>query len=71
MMFAAKPWELAGRFKTPCAFTCGGLVRDGQLMMTYGAADTVAGVAWTDWRELIAHVRQFDERGRRLDSPFS
>lgn len=67
LMFAAKPWELQGRFKTPCVFTCGGLVRDEQLIMTYGAADTVAGVARTNWSTLLAHVRRFDAHGQRTE----
>jgi predicted GH43/DUF377 family glycosyl hydrolase len=63
IMHAQKPWELAGRFKTPCVFTCGGVVRDGTLLMTYGAADTVAGVAWTDFNALVAHIRRYDAEG--------
>ena len=66
LQYAQKRWELEGRFKTPCVFTCGGIVRpDGRLLMTYGAADTVAGVAWTDYAELIAHIRRYDARGSR------
>ncbi|MDR0352083.1 MAG: hypothetical protein LBI02_01570 [Opitutaceae bacterium] len=64
LMFAQKRWELDGRFKTPCVFTCGGVVRDGALLMTYGAADTVAGAAWTDMAELVAHVRRYDAAGK-------
>ena len=71
LMHAQKPWELTGRFKTPCVFTCGGLVRDGQLLMTYGAADTVAGAAWFDYQELLAHVRRFDAQGRPVGAAFS
>jgi len=64
LMFAQKKWELEGRFKTPCVFTCGGIVRNGTLLMTYGAADTVAGAAWVDFEELVAHVRRYDAAGR-------
>jgi predicted GH43/DUF377 family glycosyl hydrolase len=64
LMFARKRWELDGRFKTPCVFTCGGVVRGGTLLMTYGAADTVAGAAWADLAELVAHVRRYDAAGR-------
>jgi predicted GH43/DUF377 family glycosyl hydrolase len=63
IMHAQKPWELKGRFKTPCVFTCGGVVRDGTLLMSYGAADTVAGVAWTDFKTLVAHIRRYDAEG--------
>jgi predicted GH43/DUF377 family glycosyl hydrolase len=66
LMFARKPWELAGRFKTPCVFTCGGVMRGRELIMSYGAADTVAGMAWADFDELVGHVRGYDNRGRVL-----
>lgn len=66
LMFARKEWELNGRFKTPCVFTCGGLVRGEDLIMSYGAADTVAGIAWVNFRQLVAHVRRFDAAGRLL-----
>ncbi len=66
LQYAKKRWELEGRFKTPCVFTCGGIVRpDGRLLMTYGAADNVAGVAWTDFAGLLAHIRLYDQHGRR------
>lgn len=67
LMYAQKRWELDGRFKTPCVFTCAGLVRDGELIMSYGAADTVAGVAWTNFAELVQHVRRYDAHGQRRD----
>lgn len=66
LMFARKPWELDGRFKTPCVFTCGGIVRGDDLIMSYGAADTVSGIARVNFAELVAHVRRFDAAGRLL-----
>lgn len=66
LMVARKDWELAGIFPTPCVFTCGGLVLDGRLLMTYGAADTVAGAAWTDFDALVARVRCFDPHGQSI-----
>lgn len=66
VMYARKPWELEGRFKTPCVFTCGGVVQGEELLMSYGAADTVAGVAWVNFPQLVAHVRRFDATGRLL-----
>jgi len=68
VMIAEKKWELTGRFKTPCVFTCGGLVRGKELLMTYGAADTVAGVAWTDYTALLQRVRCFDAYGQSIES---
>lgn len=66
LMYAQRRWELDGRFKTPCVFTCAGLVRDGELIMSYGAADTVAGVAWTNFAALVQHIRRYDAQGRQL-----
>lgn len=66
LLYARKRWELEGRFKTPCVFTCGGIVRGDDLLMTYGAADNFAGVVWVGYRELLAHVRRYDAQGRRL-----
>jgi predicted GH43/DUF377 family glycosyl hydrolase len=63
LMYARKPWELDGRFKTPCLFTCGGLVRGSDLLMSYGAADTVAGVSWVNFTDLLAYVRSYDKHG--------
>ena len=65
-MYARRDWELDGVFKTPCVFTCGGLVLDGRLLMTYGAADTVSGVAWTDLAALVERVRCFDASGQAI-----
>lgn len=65
--YAKKRWELDGRFKTPCVFTCGGLVRpNGDLLVTYGAADNFAGVARTNFPQLVTHVRRYDADGRRI-----
>ena len=67
VMYARRDWELSGVFKTPCVFTCGGLVQeDGRLLMTYGAADTVSGVAWTDLVALVGRVRCFDPHGQAI-----
>lgn len=63
LMYARAEWELAGRFKTPCVFTCGGILQGEDLLMSYGAADTVAGVAWVNFAELVAHVRRFNADG--------
>lgn len=64
--YARKRWELEGRFKTPCVFTCGGLVRGTDLIMSYGAADNFAGIAWCDFAHLLSHVRRYDAAGNLL-----
>lgn len=71
LFYARKEWELKGRFKTPCVFTCGGVVRDGRLVMSYGAADTVAGVAWTDFAALVEHVRRYGPDGQLIKQAHS
>lgn len=65
MMQAVKSWEKEGLFRTPCVFTCGGVpLPDGRLLMTYGAADTVAGAAWADFGRLLGRVRSYDSHGQ-------
>ncbi len=64
LMYARQKWELEGRFPTPCLFTCGGVVRSGELIMTYGAADTVCGLARVDFEPLVRFIRQFDDNGK-------
>jgi predicted GH43/DUF377 family glycosyl hydrolase len=66
LLFASEPWHLQGRFKTPCVFTCAGIRRGADLVMSYGAADTTAGIVRVDFAELVSHVRRYDAHGRRL-----
>jgi predicted GH43/DUF377 family glycosyl hydrolase len=65
MMQAVQPWEKEGLFRTPCVFTCGGVpLPDGRLLMTYGAADTVAGAAWADLGGLVDRIRHYGPDGK-------
>lgn len=67
IMTASQPWEKEGLFTTPCVFTCGGTVlQDGRLLMTYGAADTVAGAAWIDLAALVREIEAFDANGNMI-----
>ncbi len=63
---ACEEWELKGKFTTPCVFTCGCLPSDGNLLMTYGASDTVCGLATVNFHHLIDYVENFDAEGRLL-----
>jgi len=63
LMYAQQKWELPDKFPCPCIFTTGGVVADGALIMSYGAADQYAGIAWVDFAELVEYVRGFDEKG--------
>lgn len=65
LLYASEPWHLEGRFRTPCVFTCGGIVHGADLLMTYGAADTTAGLVRVNFSDLIDYVRGFDADGRR------
>src|SRR5690606_12626313 len=40
LLYATLPWELEGKFPTPCVFTCAGVQLGDDLVMSYGAADT-------------------------------
>ncbi len=65
LLYARQPWELSGKFPTPCLFTCAGVKIGSELVMSYGAADTKVGVARVDFDELVEHVRRFDADGVR------
>lgn len=65
LLYATQAWELDGNFQTPCLFTCAGVLAGDELIMSYGAADTKAGIARVDFQRLVAHVREFDAQGRR------
>lgn len=66
LLYASEPWHLEGRFKTPCVFTCAGIVVGEDLVMSYGAADTTAGIGRVNFAALLAHVRRYDAHGRLL-----
>jgi predicted GH43/DUF377 family glycosyl hydrolase len=68
LFFAEAPWEKEGEFVIPCVFTCGAVRVGDDLLMTYGAADTVCGVAWTHFDDLVRFVETFDADGHRIDS---
>jgi predicted GH43/DUF377 family glycosyl hydrolase len=63
LMYPQQPWELNGRFKTPCLFTCAGIVINGDLIMSYGAADEKIGIARVNFDELVNYIRLFDNQG--------
>lgn len=66
IMYASQPWELEGEFTTPCIFTCGGVVVNDTLTMSYGAADKRIGIATVKFSELLEYIRQFDADGHRI-----
>ncbi len=69
LMYAQTPWQLPGSVKyntRPCIFSCGGIVVDDDLIMSYGASDEKVGMAWVNFNALLAYVRTFDEKGNRI-----
>lgn len=64
LMYAKQEWELPDKFLVPCIFTTGGIVIDDTLIMSYGAADQKAGIAWVNIKELVEHIRKFDKYGK-------
>ena len=58
MLYADQPWELEGEFTIPCLFTCSGVrLRNGMLLMGYGAADKKVGLAETNYEELLEELQ--------------
>jgi predicted GH43/DUF377 family glycosyl hydrolase len=67
LMYARQPWELPNKFECPCLFSTGGIVVDGTLIVSYGAADEKVGVSWVNFNELVDYIRNFDAEGRRVN----
>ncbi len=63
LLYAKQDWELPDLFLCPCIFTTGGVVKDDELIMSYGAADQKIGMAWACFDEVVDYVRMFDEHG--------
>lgn len=66
MMYAKQEWELPDKFLCPCLFTTGGIVKDDELIMSYGAADQKVGIAWACFDEIVDYVRLFDAQGNSI-----
>lgn len=66
LIYARQKWELPDKFPCPCIFTTGAVVKNGILIMGYGAADQKIGIAKVDLEELVAYVRSFDEKGEKI-----
>lgn len=66
LMYAEREWEMPSDYPTPCLFTTGGVIIDGELIMAYGAADQKVGISWVNLEQLIQHIRQYDAEGKQL-----
>ena len=59
MLYADQAWELEGEFTIPCLFTCSGvLLRNGMLLMGYGAADKKVGLVETNYVKLLNELQK-------------
>jgi beta-1,2-mannobiose phosphorylase / 1,2-beta-oligomannan phosphorylase len=65
LMYAQQDWEMPDKFACPCIFSTGGIVVDGKLIISYGAADQKVGIAWVDFNELVHYIKHFDADGNR------
>jgi predicted GH43/DUF377 family glycosyl hydrolase len=64
-MYPQQEWELPDKFPCPCLFTTAGILVDGQLIMSYGAADQRIGISSVDFNKLVEYIRLFDSEGKR------
>lgn len=67
LIYAKQDWELPDKFACPCIFTTGGIVKDDELIMSYGAADQKVGIAWANFDEVVYYIRTFDSRGSLIE----
>ena len=63
LMYAKQAWELPDKLECPCMFSTGGIVVEDNLIISYGAADQKAGIAWVNFKDLVAYIRKFNEDG--------
>jgi predicted GH43/DUF377 family glycosyl hydrolase len=63
LLYATMDWEQPKNFPLPCLFSCGGVVVDDTLIISYGAADELAGIAKVNLNELTEYIRRFDATG--------
>jgi len=66
MMYASMDWEQPKNFPLPCLFSCGGIVMNDTLIISYGAADEMGGIAKVNLASLVEHVKQYDALGKKL-----
>jgi len=63
LLYTTETWEFSDLLYCPCIFTCSGILRNGELIMGYGAADEKVGIARCDFTTLVDHVKDFDKYG--------
>jgi predicted GH43/DUF377 family glycosyl hydrolase len=50
------PWDITDGVKPNIVYTCGALVKDGELLIYYGAADTKVCVAHANLDKFLKHL---------------
>jgi predicted GH43/DUF377 family glycosyl hydrolase len=58
LITVACDWEMPRKFKTPCIFFDGMIKVGDELILSYGAADTVVALAYTTVQELIEFTKE-------------
>lgn len=66
VMYPVESWEQPGKFKSPVIFITGMIEVNGNLLVSYGAADERVGVAMLDLEKVLATVRGYDAKGKRF-----
>jgi predicted GH43/DUF377 family glycosyl hydrolase len=66
LIYAKQDWELPDKFACPCIFTTGGIVKEDELIMSYGAADQKVGIAWAYFDEIVDYIHTFDSNGNTI-----
>lgn len=57
LITAVEEWEMPKKFKTPCIFIDGIIKMEGELIISYGAADEFVGIMKVDYNKLIKYLR--------------
>lgn len=66
LMYAEKDWEMPDLFPDYCVFATAGIVKNDELIISYGAADQYCGIARAPFSELVDFVRSFDAEGNKI-----
>ena len=60
------PWDIRDGVKPNIVYTCGAVVKDGRLLLYYGAADTKVYVAYANLDEFLENLKKENYDGPRM-----
>jgi predicted GH43/DUF377 family glycosyl hydrolase len=66
LMYPQQDWEMPDLFPDLCIFATGGIEVNGELIISYGAADQYCGISMVPMADLIEYVRSFNEKGVKV-----